>query len=215
MFNFKTSGIIAGAAFVLSLVIGLFSGSGFLIPFIRALIFAVIFFALSCLIYWLLGQFIPELLSAGEDNLDIPLSGSRVDISVDGPVSGAFPSDNSESVDDIAGKPSASPKAASSTLDREGNSGYNEEGEVGDLEAVDDGNVMRAGSAEILPDLNEVSENVPGSATDVENTDDIGFDTSEPRKPRSSSRKSDMAGDFNPKELAQAIQTVLKRDDKG
>ena len=223
MFNFKISGIAAGTAFVLSLVIGLFSGSGFLIPLLRALIFAIIFFALSCLIFWLLAQFLPDLLSSPEDDLGFPVSGSRVDISVDGPVSGAFPADNSESVDDIAGRPSALPKAASSLLDQEGNAGYNEEGGVdGDLEAVSDGEAMGAGSempgrsrsAATLPDIGEVSENIPGSAADVENIEEIGFDSPEPRRPKSSSKKSDM-GDFNPKELAQAIQTVLKRDDKG
>ncbi|MCL1929290.1 MAG: hypothetical protein FWG07_10940 [Treponema sp.] len=223
MFNFKISGIAAGAAFVLSLVIGLFSGSGFLIPLLRALIFAIIFFALSCLVFWLLAQFIPDLLSSPEDDLGFPVSGSRVDISVDGPVSGAFPTDNSESVDDIAGRPATLQKTASLPLDQEGNTVYDGE-VVGDLEAVGDGESEigsgsgmfgRAGSTETIPELGGESENIPGSAADVENTGDIGFDSSGPRRPRSSSKKPDMAGDFNPKELAQAIQTVLKRDEKG
>ena len=218
MFNFKISGIAAGTAFVLSLVIGLFSGSGFLVPLLRALIFAIIFFALSCLIFWLLAQFIPDLLSSPEDDLGFPASGSQVDISVDGPVSGAFPTDNSELVDDIAGRPSALPKAASLPLDQERNTVYDGDGEVvGDLEAVGDGEAMEfgSGSAEAIPELGGESESIPGSAADVDNTGDVGFDSPEPRRPRSSSKKPDMAGDFNPKELAQAIQTVLKRDDKG
>ena len=229
MFNFKISGIAAGAAFILSLVIGLLSGSGFLILLLRALIFAILFFALSCLIFWLLAQFIPELLSGPEDDLGFPAAGSRVDISVGGEnITGAFPADASESVDDIAGIPSSSLKAASSPLDQEGNTGYNSKGEVaGELGASGDGEAVRAGSGreapesagseDALPDLEGVAdaESIAEGAAEGANTDDMGFSSSEPRRPKSSSKKSDMAGDFNPKELAQAIQTVLKRDDKG
>ena len=226
MFNFKISGIAAGAAFILSVLIGLFSGSGLLIILLRALIFAVVFFGLTCLIFWIIAQFVPELLNAGEDDLGFSLSGSRVDISVgDGNITGAFPSDGSESVDDIAGRPSAPVKVMSQGLDQGGNAGYNAEGEeLGELEDAGDelslgansgGRSERAGSGDALPEIDGMTDTIPGSAADTENTGEGGLDSSEPRRPKSSSRKSEMAGDFNPKELAQAIQTVLKKDDKG
>ena len=227
MFNFKISGIVAGSAFALSFLIGLFSGSGLFVPLIRAFIFAVLFFVLSSLIFWLLAQFMPELLNAPEDDdLGLSVSGSRVDISVGSEgITGSFPSDNSENVDDIAGRPSVPAKSASIPLDQEENTGYNADGEVvGELEDADDeifvrsssvSKPARAGSADILPDIDSMSESTSEDAVEMADSADIGFDSSEPRRPKSSSRKSEMSGDFDPKELAQAIQTVLKRDDKG
>ena len=221
MLIFKISGITAGVAFVLSLVLGLFSGAGIVILLIKALIFGVLFFALSCFIYWLVAQFLPELLSVSEDELGFPVSGSRVDISVgDTPIVGAFPMDGTESVDDIAGKPSAPARTGSLPLDQRKNAGYNENGEMdGDMEAAGDipdmGSGGRTGYADALPDMDGITEAIPGSAADLLSTDSFGFDSSTPRRPKSSSRKSEMAGDFNPKELAQAIQTVLKREEKG
>ena len=223
MFNFKASSIAAGAAFILSLLVGAISGVGFLMLILRAFIFAVAFFGFTCLVFWLLAQFMPELLSGGEDDLGFPVSGSRVDISLgDESVTGAFPSDNSELIDDIAGRPSTSAKAASPLLDQDGNAGYNDEGEVdGELEFVDDGQILGTGSGmsgrreDTLPDMDSLTEASSGNTADAINTDDIGFNSSGPVRPKSSSKKADMAGDFNPKELAQAIQTVLKRDEKG
>ena len=227
MFNFKISGIAAGAAFILSFIIGLFSGTGILVLLLRAFIFAVIFFVLSFLVFWLLAQFMPELLGASEDELGFPSSGSRVDISLgDDSVTGAFPRDNSDNVDDIAGRPSTPAKTASLPLDQGMNAGYNyEEGIEGDLEAADGspnfgfnsetGKSGKTGSAELLPDIDNFTEETPGSAADVVNTGSVDFDSSTPRRPLSSSRKPGVAGDYNPKELAQAIQTVLKKDEKG
>jgi hypothetical protein len=227
LFNFKISGIAAGAAFVLSFVFGLFSGSGILVLVVRALIFAALFFALSCLVIWLTAQFLPELLNPPEDDLGFPVSGSRVDISVgDERISGAFPQDNSEIVDDIAGKPSTPAKTASLPLDQKRNTGYNEKSVIdGDLESDDSGLYVGFNSgaessggesfAEALPDMDGMTESSHGSAADTVDTGDMDFDSSEPRRPKSGSKKPEMAGDFNPKELAQAIRTVLKRDDKG
>ena len=227
MFNFKISGIAAGAAFVLSFLIGLFSGSGLFIPLIRAFIFGALFFALTCLIFWLLTQFIPELLTPPEDDdLGLSVSGSRVDISVGSEgITGAFPSDNSDSVDDIAGRPTAAPvKVVSQGLDQEDNGGYNSGGEVvGDLEDAGDAPAFtanasrpaRAASANILPDMDNMSEDSSEDVVEMAEAADLGLNSSEPRRPKPSSKKSELSGDFDPKELAQAIQTVLKRDDKG
>jgi hypothetical protein len=220
LFNFKISGIAAGAAFIISMVFGLFSGSGILVLLVRALIFAALFFALTCLIIWLTAQFLPELLNPPEDDLGFPLSGSRVDISVgDDRIGGAFPMDNSDIVDDIAGKPSTPLKSASLPLDQMGNTGYNEESGIdSDLDAANSGKGFSSGIsegggyAETLPDMDGLTES---AAADAAVPGSIDFDSSEPRQPLSSSRKSEMAGDFNPKELAQALRTVIKRDEKG
>jgi hypothetical protein len=227
LFNFKIGGIVAGAAFVLSVVFGLFSGAGILIILVRALIFSALFFALSCLIIWLITQFMPELLNPSEDDLGFPPSGSQVDISLgDDRITGAFPADSSETVDDIAGKPSTPAKSASLPLDQNENTRYNVQGdEDGGLEvdnsAVDmafgsDAGMSGGGSfADALPEMDGISEGPSESAPQAVNADGIDIDSSEEWRPKSSSKKAEMAGDFNPKELAQAIQTVLKRDNKG
>ena len=228
MLNFKISGIAAGAAFILSLLFGLFSGSGILVLLVRALIFAAVFFGLSCLIMWLLAQYLPELLNpSSEDSFGIPSSGSRIDISVgDGKNAGAFPLDNSETVDDIRGRPSAAAKPTYIPLDQKENAGYNEvRKNGGDLDAADRGEAGEFGSnagmfgggdfTEALPDMDSITESMPGSTADAVGTGGIDFDSPEPRQPKSSSKVPDMAGNFDPKELAQAIQTVLKRDQKG
>ena len=226
MFNFKKGGIVAGAAFILSFIIGLISGAGIVAILLRALIFALLFFALSAFALWLAAQFIPELLDFSEDDPGFPVSGSRVNISVgDDRITGAFPSDHSELVDDIAGRPSTPANASVLPLDQGKNAGYNDESEFGDdLEVLESqemgfgstgGTAKRTGPAETLPDMEGLADGVPGSALDGINIGAIGYENSQPRRPVPSSKKQGMAGDFDPKELAQAIQTVLKKDDKG
>ena len=258
MFNFKLSGIIAGAAFIFSLVIGLVSGVRIPIVFLRAFIFAVIFFGLTCLVYWLVSQFVPEMLSEPDDILDIPAPGSRVDITVeDSQIVGAFPANNSESVDDIGGSPStphtnqaAEPagsaalsrsgleempqKTPSSPLDQKEKELYNDDGVVGDFDF--DGGSFK----DLTGDTSEDPEENPGNPETLETLesagpetapdmdggsgaeaasaggdDAAGFDEPEPRRPSSSRGNPELAGDFNPKELAMGIRTVLKRDEKG
>lgn len=224
MFNFKLSGIAAGIAFVLSLLLGFLGGAGILVILLRALVFGVVFFGLFCLGYWLITQFLPELLNpAAEDELGFSAPGSRVDISLgDERAGGAFPSDNSEIVDDIAGIPSTPVKSAASPLDQGENAGYNAGrgigGDLGVLGSPDEEGYFdgeNAGTAEALPDMDGLTENVPESSADNLNVDTVEYESSEPRRSAASSRKPGMAGDFDPKELAQAIQTVLRKDEKG
>ena len=226
MFDFKISGIAAGAAFIFSLIIGFFSGIGMFYLFIRALIFAAVFFGLSCLIYWLITQFLPELLSGPKDDLSLGAPGSRVDISLDGPIVGAFPRDQSEVVDNIASRPSIQPGNVSSPLDQKEKTSYTK-GEV----SVDDGELMDSGdfgpavglnaglSPEIkkkdgiLPDMDGLVE--ASSETVMGEIESEAPDYDEPRRSTVSGKKPVLTGDFDPKELAQAIQTVLKKDEKG
>jgi len=213
--DFRVSGIAAGIAFVLSLIIGILSGGGFLVPLLRAFIFAGVFFALSGLGYWVVSRFLPELLSEGggadgDDEFGIPAPGSRVDISVGSSVDGAFPEDASDAVDDIAGRPSAVKKQRISPLDQNEDTGYNEERGFDSLAASES---SEGASSDGLPDMGSLSE---GSAD--EDDDDMGMDSFDPppeRQRRSSSKKPAIAGDFDAKDLARAIQTVLKKEEKG
>ncbi|MDR0586683.1 MAG: hypothetical protein LBG26_05540 [Treponema sp.] len=229
MFNFKISGIAAGAAFVVSLLLGLVSGSGFPALFFRALGFGGFFFLLFCVVFWLLGQFIPELLSGSGDLFDAP--GSRVNISVgSGPIEGAFPSDDSDEVDSIDGRAAQvfpgqipvqadenadSSEPAGMALDQNDEEGYNKEGSVSAGEAPGKGTGRNSGEVDLIPDFDTLSEAfLPDSGPDTPDT--VVFDI--PEQKRTSSRvpqNQGFGGDFNPKELAQAIQTVLKKEEKG
>ena len=255
MFNFKLSGIIAGAAFIFSLVIGLVSGVRISIVSLRAFIFAVVFFGLTCLIYWLVSQFVPELLSEPDDILDIPAPGSRVNITVeDSQIVGAFPANNSESVDDIGGRPStphtkqaAEPdgtasldgsgldempqKAPLSPLDQKEKERYNDdEGVAGDFDF--EGGSFKDLTGDSSEDSEENLETLENTGTETAldkdgisgagpddpsalGDDAANLDEPEQRRPQSSRGKPELAGDFNPKELAMGIRTVLKRDEKG
>jgi hypothetical protein len=225
LLNFKAGGIAAGAAFALSVLIGLVSGTSFLVLLLRALFFGALFFGLSCLIFWLLGQYVPELLNGPEDDLDIPAPGSMVNIR-EGPLAGAFPQDSSESVDDIGGRPSlrARQNSQDPLLDQEEKVDYTDTQDLsGGLGSLSSGGFAgsspgapASSGAEAFPDMDGLSETFtpqPGGF----DAGAVSFDTPEPGRPRSSlgSGSAALKGDFNPKELAQAIQTVLKKDEKG
>lgn len=70
---------------MLSVLIGMISGGGFLIVLLRALICGIVFFALVSGVYILIGIFLPELLELGQDEEskdEENAPGSHVDISV-------------------------------------------------------------------------------------------------------------------------------------
>jgi hypothetical protein len=230
MFNFKVSGIAAGAAFIVSLLLGIFSGSGVLVLLLRAFGFGVFFFVLSCLVFWLVGQFMPELLSGSDDLFDAP--GSRVNISVgSGPVEGAFPPADTDEVDNIdsrvaqvfpgrlpvqaADDKADSPPSTAEALDQDEETAYNRKGSVSAEEISGKETGRNSDKADLIPDFDTLSEAfLPDSGP--ESPEPVIFDTPEPKKSHSGvSANQGFAGDFNPKELAQAIQTVLKKDEKG
>jgi hypothetical protein len=226
LFNFKVAGIAAGAAFAFSLLIGLINRIGPLVLLFRALVFAALFFGLSCLIFWILGQFVPELLSAPEDDFDIPAAGSQVNITLGSPVEGAFPADGSEEVDDIAGRPGFSlprEESAGAPLDQDGNDLYTvgenlADGQGSPVAGISQGDVpvssVPFNSVEELPGMDDFSDapKPPGKGSDSEA---FSFDDPVPKRSSSRSGNQTLAGDFNPKDLARAIQTALKKDEKG
>ena len=92
MINLRTSSVIAGAAFVLSLLIGVVSRIPMPILLIRSMIFMVLFFIVSTAISLIISHFLPELLEndeyGGKD--DLSLVGSHIDIT-EGDTSGGSP----------------------------------------------------------------------------------------------------------------------------
>jgi hypothetical protein len=212
VFNPKVCVIAGGAAFVLSFLIGVISGGGPLAALLRALIFGALFVLLSGGAYWALGRFLPELFeSSGEADLDVP--GSRVDIS-----EGALDGED-------GGEAGLDPNADSFGgnvlgLDQNGGNGYTVGGEgrsapkAGEAAPAGQGSprmpAVPAGDAEsvdVLPDLEAMSDAFLQPVS--------GGEPSGPVRTPSGNKPQTMEGDFNAKEMASAIQTILKREEKG
>ncbi|MCL2381096.1 MAG: hypothetical protein FWC64_05820 [Treponema sp.] len=149
MFNLKAGGVAAAMAFLLSFLIGLVNRTGMPMLIVRPLIFAVIFFVVSEVIYILVRRFLPELLSSGMDReTSFPL-GSKVDITegdfagfTHGEFSGAPPpaggqvfmgaqaDDSEEGLGDIADLQRKIGQPSVKGMDQDAKSGYNEEGSL-------------------------------------------------------------------------------------
>ncbi|MDR2028309.1 MAG: hypothetical protein LBP93_02085 [Treponema sp.] len=232
MFDPKLSGIAGGLGFVLSFLVGLISGVGFPWILLRALLFGAAFFALAGGAYWLVTRFLPELLEQGEEEagLDADSPGSRVDISVTGEGAAGEPSpgmDASTGLTDLVGGASPSDENAGplygNGLDQKAEDGYTRKG------TVDEGPVSGAppspqGAA--VPAQEEGSSDTVDELPDLELMSDVfitppldggGGEFIETGSGGSAGGKKpkNLGGDFNVKEMASAIQTILKREDKG
>jgi len=211
------------------------SGAGFLTVLIRALVFAVVFFGLVLLASYLIRNFMPELMPDGEsrdsdqgldsdetiaDQAGFP-PGARVDVSV---------GDDDED-DDLApfldSADQTSDKAAVSGMDQQGEDDYtgkgfvgsghrNEAGSLGDTSSDETGAEVPAKPPELIGDVDALP---PLDAFADSFVSPIGVEEGEgsSRSPANSSGSagSGAGGDFKAKEMAMAIQTILKRDQKG
>lgn len=238
MFEPKVGLIAAAVAFILSFLLGIFSGALFGVLLVRAMGFALLFFILVTGAHLLLSQFTPELLNPNgidayegsddgaehtqrEDHL-----GNLVDVSVDdetspekGPVFSPEPESQAGEEEDFT-----------LGLDQRSQDGYTEgarEDPGGEhpaptaaalpLSSVDD--------IDVLPDLESLSDSFVSPITDGmdEGTDrDTSMSGSYTKSGgplpggSSGSGKTAKGGDsFDPREMAAAIQTILKRDQKG
>ena len=81
MLNLRVCGIVAVAAFLFSLLIGIVNRSSMPLLLVRPLIFALVFFAISAAIQILVNRFLPELLAGDKaaESMDF-MAGSRIDI---------------------------------------------------------------------------------------------------------------------------------------
>ncbi|MDR2402475.1 MAG: hypothetical protein LBD78_00415 [Spirochaetaceae bacterium] len=236
MFSLKWSGAAGVFAFALSFLIGLFGGGAF-IALIRALIFGALFFILASLAYLLISRFLPELLEPDDSGED-EAAGSRVDITVeDDDESGIFgrASPERNSLSEGGGKAAGATAEAGMgpenrmALDQNGEDGYTKEGNVapsgqgedasvdGSRERGDSGLVAvpavpgdSADSVDELPDLGSLSSAFLPSGGESETKAPM-LPSSIPDIPEGAGKKQG-AGDFNLKEMASAIQTILKRD---
>jgi hypothetical protein len=238
MFNVKWGIVSGGAAFALAFVMSLLIGhTGLPVALLRALVFAVVFFGLGLGIWVLISTFIPELLSSGAEDegagnvLFGAAAGSRVNITVDDAPNTALPAalpgtehSENEDVGDFTDLVSGS-ISAGQDIDQSPATSYtgDEETEVV-APALD--KVKVEGLGDLSMDFGAfVSDDLSGD--EMANLD-VGADTfsflpgsgsakkpqetSTPERKVSGNKAATLQGDFDPKEIAAGIQTVLKRD---
>jgi hypothetical protein len=203
-FNIKISSIVAVGACALSLLLGLVSGGSFIMVLIRALIFGAVFFVLIAGAQMLISQFLPEL-----SNIEIalpaaptqPEPGSVVDISVDdagvsgapdgGAISGAISDDNiaGASLDDLLSK-----------IDMNKSENENENEEASEM--TEEGELDKKETDGYTEDMN---------MEDEIQAEDKASEEPSSRNNRSIEEKEKNVGKYNPKDLASAISTMLKK----
>ena len=247
MLDLKVSSIIAGIAFFLSLLIGLFSRSTMPALILRPIIFAVLFFIVSTLIKFLVGHFLPELL---EDSSPDIIPGSRVNLTEESEVgfplevsspgqassaapgpafAGAKPEDSGDEVGDISDlfKSRFEDKGFSAGMDQIAEDDYTEKGmeDFGsgkgkdewahtDQRASSKPSLGFSDSEESLPDLDSMAGAFVSSSSD-ENPDTVEYSVSTPARKPSSNKAQAWTGDFNAKEIAAGLRTVLNKDKEG
>ncbi|MDR2103793.1 MAG: hypothetical protein LBP42_06810 [Treponema sp.] len=231
MFNIKISALSAAAGFLLSFLVGLMSGGTFLIILMRALFFALVFFLLAGGIYVLIGKFLPELFpeAAAEQGRE-DASGSLVDISLGdspneaaveifgGPEKVIFPEgrEGSETAGrDISENPLGLDQnredGYTDKKEAETNAGdYSPEGFAGESFSGEPAALPTvSGPVDMLPELDSMAGVFVSSGdTEAEGSNDYNSAERPPRQPG----KSPLGGDFNPKDLAAALQTIIKRE---
>ncbi|GHV73839.1 hypothetical protein AGMMS49940_11410 [Spirochaetia bacterium] len=202
MFNPKISGIAAGAGFILSFLLGIIAGASFPLVLIRAFVFAALFFALVSAGYWAIGRYLPELLDAVPEK---PTLGARVDISVG--------DDTEISLNEFRENPGESGGGA---LDQNDEYSY-----TGTDPLEMDFPAVEGDSVDALPDLDLMSGAFSSGApveTDSPETGRGLASTGSLFDIEAKAEKKGPAGEFagkNVQEMASAIQTILKREDKG
>jgi hypothetical protein len=227
MVNPKISGIAAGAGFVLSLLVGLVTGARFPLLLIRAFVFAAVFFALASAGYGAMRLYLPELFDSPA-SAPAPLLGGQVDISIGGEDdSGEISLESGglgDGLNDFLENPGNSVGGA---LDQTGEAVYTEEGAADEMqgrpalpgesgfasEAVD--------SVDMLPDLDAMSgafgsEPIPvGGGGESAGTSPLASSFDSLDGFGGQPKKAGLDDEFNVKEMASAIQTILKRESKG
>lgn len=190
--RWKFVAAVAIFAMVVSLLSGGLGGIRFGVLIMRALIGGVVFAALAVGLNLLVTRIFPEILETDgpgnfEPDADRETPGSRVDIVM----------------------PSESPGISGNSDDRDENPA---------LEGAGSDSGSESAEKEENEDL-EFVENDSEKETDTTgDLDHFSGDFSEVDDEDSSSKRSASdgpGGDHDPEELAQAIQTVIKRDEKG
>ena len=243
MFNLKFSGIVAGIAFIFSFLLSLISRSTMPMLMFKPLLFAFIFFAISILVKIAASHFLPELMEESDFGEDPYRPGSRVDITDDDSIDyqpgppgvpsgepaapgfsfmGARPDDSEDGlgdISDLARKSTLTPGVGGDYpmgMDQNTEEGYTEGGEGKGSQARES---KAWGSEafspdETLPDLDSMAGVFKTSSSDEDSEGSDRASHGHARKPSSSSAPA-WTEDFNAKDMAQGLRTVLSKEKEG
>lgn len=215
--DWRTTAIVAGAALVLSVLVGILGGVAFGTILVRGLLGAIAFGAGSVGIRYLVDRYLPELRQEKADQIE-STQGSRVDIVVDddplegelqpeAPMPSGADSEEEHDVEELDQVGELDEVGESEQV--EGEEPANEPAEGADPTRENDEqeqqfrpgvNAEVLSSQESLPDMNSFSETFTELPTDAE-----------------VSEEEDVEGSHSgedPSIMARAIQTVLKRGEE-
>ncbi len=189
--NWKFVAAVAIIAMAVSLLSGGLGGIPLGILITRALIGGVVFLILAVGLNLLLNRFFPEILEAQENITGGVAAGKNEDDELVSPgsrVDIVLPAEQPGSGDSENGEPKDTPSESRGKTDGDASDGEIEELEDADQAQMD--NLDRFSGS-----FSEIDDDIAGTGA--------------------SSRKSEAGGDHDPEELAQAIHTVITRDEKG
>lgn len=219
MINLKWGIFPAVAAFFIALLLRLTAGqASFLDSLLLAVVFAAVFFGVGIGLWFIINKFIPELLTAEEENDNVAnifatdQAGPQINISVGDSTPIAVPQggaiDEVENISDLMnGKNRKTVKAED--IDQSPATGYtesvmepaNENADVGDF-------IMNFSSFDLDSEADSYSlPSNSGSSSDLADE--------QPERRHTGNKPVEFEGDFNPKEIAAGIRTVLEKDKKG
>jgi hypothetical protein len=215
VFNLRICAYAAGGAFLLSALAGLIGGADLLTIALRAGVFAAVSFGFTAGAQQLVSLFLPELLGGGipespaedspADEAAAPERvGEQVDVSVGDEEDEGFPQFLGSAVEEKGEETILAPAG----LDQRTEGGYTEVQQVAKPSPAVARTPSILGDVDVLPDLEGFADSFVNPIS-VDQTND----RPEPRQVSSSSSAD--GGRFDPKEMAMAIQTILKRDQKG
>lgn len=218
--DLRASLIASGVAVVLSIIVGAAAGVGFLPLAARALGCGVLFGGLAWSALFLLRRFLPELFAGREEQesgiggaVDIVLPAEGPGVDEDG-----LPNEE-EIVGNVPRRPRAG-MAARGPVDYAGEEFPYESESLMDGAAEDLEEVPAASPAsrpeplrgveglddlDVLPDMESLSDGFSPGSADSKGAPSREFASSEPRV-------ESRGGDTDPAVLAQAVRTILKRD---
>jgi hypothetical protein len=231
-------GVVSGAAaFALAFLTSLLLGhTGFVIALLRAMIFAAVFFGLGIGIRALIANFIPDLLLSGGNADDaaggvFSGAGSRVNITVEDSPEPALPEQDENGAgpvevgsynDLLAGSIKAESRYAERDIDQNPETGYTED--QAEESAPVFGKVKFDDIGDFSMDFGAfVSGDSSGDGEGDAGTDSFSFfpgagdsggspDIPEPERKASGNKPMKLEGDFDPKEIAAGIRTVLNKE---
>ena len=206
LFNWKIPAYAAGAAFLLSAFIGLLSTVGFGALLLRAILWALIFGGLGFGVDQAVRRFLPELLPnnpAPEDSEDE----KEVDITI----GEENPHEQGDSIAEVVGEAAELPGVGEDTASESGESAIS--GDQEEVEGHEEVEELSPVSSDA--DGNESAANEPGGLPSFDGVESAFEDTGV--ESEASSRESvDILGvEEDPKIVAEAVRTLMKKDEEG